>query len=92
MLWRIHTFGIGRPCVASRPEKTASQPIDMLKKIAWHVLPEWVKNELSAFSTCKFRSRNEIGVASHENDNVRLAFQCDRSDIEPNTHVDTFLS
>ena len=47
---------------------------------------------MHAFSTCELRSRNEVSVAGYENDHVRLAFQRDRRNVEPDAHIDALLS
>ena len=64
----------------------------MLKQVFRHVLPERIEGEVHAFSTCELRSRNEVSVAGYENDHVRLAFQRDRRNVEPDAHIDALLS
>ena len=63
----------------------------MLGKIGGYVLPEWIKDELHAFSPSELCSRNEIRIAGNEDDDVSLALQRDRGDIQTDTHVDALL-
>ena len=64
----------------------------MLEKVRRDFLPERIEHELHAFPPCELCRRNEIRITGNENDNFRLTSQCDRCDVEPNSHIDPLLS
>ena len=76
----------------ARPVETASQTVNMLKKIRRDFLPERIEHELHAFPPCELCRRNKISIAGNENDNFRLTSQCDRCDVETDSHIDPLLS
>ena len=78
--------------IAPRPVETASQTVNMLKKIRRDFLPERIEHELHAFPPCELCRRNKISIAGNENDNFRLTSQCDRCDVETDSHIDPLLS
>ena len=63
----------------------------MLAKIRRHALPERVEYEPHAFPSGELRRRDEVRIAGHENDDVRLAFQSHRRDVEADPHIDPLL-
>ena len=54
-------------------------------------MPERIKHNLHAFPPRELRSRYEIGIPGNQDDNVCLAFQRDRRDVQPDSHIDSFL-
>jgi hypothetical protein len=52
--------------------------------------PHRVENEVDSLSTGKLGRGDEVGIARHQDDLVRLLLVRDRCDIEPDLHVDAF--
>jgi len=64
----------------------------MLMKICRNRIPHWVQDEIDAFSPGKFCCRHEICITSNEDDLIDLTLESQRSDIESDLHVYTFLT
>ena len=56
------------------------------------VLPERIQNELHPLTPRELRSGNEIGVARNENDDLCLALQRDRRNVQTDPHVHSLLT
>ena len=54
--------------------------------------PERVENDTHALSSREFRCRNEVGVARDEDNRIRLSFERDRRDVDPDPHIHRFLA
>ena len=77
--------------LSPRSRETASQAVDVLEQIARDGLPKRIEDELNAFAPRELRGRHKIGVAGDKNDDVGLALQRNRGDIEADPHIDALL-
>ena len=78
--------------LALGPRKTASQAIDVFKKIGRNILPQRIKDKLDALSPSHLGCWNEIRVARNKHDDLGLVFESDRSNVEADPHVVAFLA
>jgi len=79
--------------LAPGPRKTASQAIDVFKKIGRNILPQRIKDKLDALSPSHLGCWNEFRVARNKHDDLGLVFESDRGNVEadPYPYVDAFF-
>lgn len=81
----------GLPRIAPGSGKSAGQTVDMFVQIGRDVLPKRIEYEPHTFPARKFGRWNEVRIAGNENDNVSVAFESKRSNIQPDSHINPLL-
>jgi len=71
--------------------ESACQAVNVLVQIGGYVLPKRIEDEPHAFPACQLRRRNKIRVAGNKDDDVRMALERERCDIQTDSHIDPLL-
>lgn len=70
---------------------TRSFPVYVFKKVVLNWMTKRIQYKVYALSSCQFRGRNKICVASNKNDLFYLLFIGKRGYINTNFHIDALL-
>lgn len=75
-----------------RALKCRYDTIHVLVEVVIDALPERIQQEFDTFTSGQFCGGYKITVPGYENDGVHLLFECQRRDIESDTHIHPFLA